>query len=149
MKHYKLLILPLFILSASFVNLDISSKSIDVVTIVEAANENGKAIDPVCKMSISKDSAQVVDISGKKFYFCGDKCKETFQKDPGKIACMCFVGMEPGDEMCDCKHCSGGGGKCKCGEEHGHGEHHGQCEHGDEHGNEHHGEHGHEHGGHH
>ncbi len=142
MKHYKLLFLPLFIFSVFFLNLDGSLKNIATIKTADA-DENGKAIDPVCKMAVNKDSAQAVEISGKKFYFCADKCKETFLSDPGTIVCMCFVGVEPGDEMCDCKHCSGGGGKCKCGEGHGHGhghdhghghEHDGQCDHSNEHG---------------
>ncbi|MGR3218275.1 MAG: YHS domain-containing protein [Candidatus Anammoxibacter sp.] len=101
------------------------------ITAVEAGDEAEKVTDAVCGMKIDKSSAKVVDVSGKNFYFCSDKCKTTFEDNPGKVTCMCFVGLEEGDEPCGCNHCSGKGGKCTCADEHEEGhDHHEHHEHG-------------------
>lgn len=89
--------------------------------IVEAA-EPEKVTDVVCGMKIDKEGAQVVDVKGKNFYFCSENCKAKFEENPGKVTCMCFVGLKEGDEPCDCNHCSGKGGKCDCAEHGGHGD---------------------------
>ena len=39
-------------------------------------------IDPVCKMKI--DGSMVVEVDGKKYGFCSEKCAEMFKADPAK-----------------------------------------------------------------
>jgi len=47
----------------------------------------GKAVDPVCGMTIKKkDAAATSDYKGKTIYFCNKTCKEEFDKDPEKFA---------------------------------------------------------------
>lgn len=92
-------------------------------SVAHASDEAPKALDVVCGMKIAKDGAEMVEVGGKHFYFCSDNCKAVFKADPGKVTCMCFVGVEPGDDPCECSHCSGKGGKCKCSEHGGHDEH--------------------------
>lgn len=43
-------------------------------------------VDPVCKMSISKDTKSVSTYKGKKVGFCSVVCKERFDKNPAKYA---------------------------------------------------------------
>lgn len=133
MRNIKsLLFLSVFALSIYALNVYVPFIDNVVIKTVEAGDEAEKVTDAVCGMEIDKSSAKVVDVSGKNFYFCSDKCKATFEENPGKVACMCFVGLEEGDEPCDCNHCSGEGGKCKCADEHeaGHDHHeHGHDEH--------------------
>lgn len=43
------------------------------------------AIDPVCKMTVEKQSAAATTVYvGATYYFCAKGCKETFDKDPEK-----------------------------------------------------------------
>lgn len=91
--------------------------------VIASEADDEKVTDNVCGMQIDKAGAQVVDIKGKSFYFCSDQCKAKFSENPGKFACLCSIELEPGDEPCDCKHCSGEGGKCDCAEHHGHHDH--------------------------
>ena len=43
------------------------------------------AIDPVCGMSVDRDTAEYRSFhEGRPYYFCSAGCKETFDKDPGK-----------------------------------------------------------------
>jgi len=43
--------------------------------------------DPVCGMLIEESKAAAKsEYKGKNFYFCGAKCKETFDKEPSKYA---------------------------------------------------------------
>ena len=39
--------------------------------------------DPVCKMEISEDTAEVTaEYKGRTYYFCSEACKESFVKNP-------------------------------------------------------------------
>jgi Cu+-exporting ATPase len=43
------------------------------------------AVDPVCGMSVDPESAEYRSFfEGHPYYFCSARCKETFDKDPGK-----------------------------------------------------------------
>lgn len=45
------------------------------------------ARDPVCGMTVSKDSAPATEkYKGHTFYFCSEGCKEQFDKSPDKYA---------------------------------------------------------------
>jgi YHS domain-containing protein len=47
--------------------------------------ENGKVKDPVCGMEVEKDKAKATyEYKGKTYYFCREKCKEEFVKNPAK-----------------------------------------------------------------
>jgi P-type Cu+ transporter len=47
----------------------------------------GKAVDPVCGMTIKKKGAAATsEYHGKTIYFCNKVCKEEFDKDPEKFA---------------------------------------------------------------
>ena len=51
--------------------------------IATASPEPGKAIDPVCGMSVTIDGAKhVFEWDGATHYFCNPKCKERFSSDP-------------------------------------------------------------------
>lgn len=79
--------------------------------IVSAAD---KVKDVVCGMEIDKNPAFSEKIENKEFFFCSNTCKALFNNNAGKFTCLCFVGMEEGDDPCECKHCSGKGGRCDC-----------------------------------
>ena len=41
------------------------------------------AIDPVCKMEVSPESAAAsLEWQGETFYFCSDNCRNTFEVSP-------------------------------------------------------------------
>ncbi len=43
--------------------------------------------DPVCGMDVdAKPGATQATHQGKIYYFCGDGCKKTFERDPGRYA---------------------------------------------------------------
>lgn len=43
--------------------------------------------DPVCKMQIDEKSSKFnSEHAGKKYYFCSEECKETFDEQPEKYA---------------------------------------------------------------
>jgi YHS domain-containing protein len=45
------------------------------------------AIDPVCKMEVDeKDTKFTSQMGNRKFYFCSEECKETFDTKPGQYA---------------------------------------------------------------
>ena len=45
------------------------------------------ALDPVCKMSVNTDKADLVlEWNGINYYFCTNACRKTFQTDPNKYA---------------------------------------------------------------
>ena len=45
------------------------------------------AKDPVCGMTVSKDSAPAKEMyKGHTFYFCSEACKEKFEQTPDKYA---------------------------------------------------------------
>jgi P-type Cu+ transporter len=53
----------------------------------EETEMTGKALDPVCGMTVSgKDAAATSEYRGKTVYFCNKACKEEFDKDPEKYA---------------------------------------------------------------
>ncbi len=42
-----------------------------------------KAIDPICKMEVDIETAELYsDYEGKRYYFCAPYCKKTFDQDP-------------------------------------------------------------------
>ena len=44
-----------------------------------------QALDPVCKMIVNVDTAPAkIDHGEHTHYFCSEKCKVTFEKDPKK-----------------------------------------------------------------
>jgi len=46
---------------------------------------NGTAIDPVCGMTVDKQTAEYRSFrGGETYYFCSAGCKQTFDKDPEK-----------------------------------------------------------------
>jgi YHS domain-containing protein len=50
-----------------------------------AAVPPGKAIDPVCGMTVTKDGAKwTFDYNGTTYYFCSEGCKTSFSKEPQK-----------------------------------------------------------------
>ncbi|MCM8803892.1 MAG: YHS domain-containing protein [Candidatus Omnitrophica bacterium] len=40
--------------------------------------------DIVCRKWLSKETKNLVEKDGKKYYFCCPSCKEKFEKDPEK-----------------------------------------------------------------
>jgi YHS domain-containing protein len=41
--------------------------------------------DPVCKMMVDEKTAEnVSEVDGKKVYLCSARCKEEFDKNPGR-----------------------------------------------------------------
>ena len=44
--------------------------------------------DPVCGMEVDAKASKALKAqhSGKTYYFCSDKCKKSFEADPGKYA---------------------------------------------------------------
>lgn len=46
---------------------------------------DGIAVDPICKMDVDIANASLVsEYQGKKYYFCAQYCKNTFDADPEK-----------------------------------------------------------------
>ena len=44
------------------------------------------AIDPVCKMTVDEKTAKYSsEYKGRKYYFCAQGCKISFDKDPEKF----------------------------------------------------------------
>ena len=42
-------------------------------------------IDPVCQMSVNEtDAKYITEHETKKYYFCSENCKESFEKEPAK-----------------------------------------------------------------
>jgi len=47
--------------------------------------EKEVAIDPICKMDVDTETAELyTDYKGKRYYFCNPYCKATFEKEPEK-----------------------------------------------------------------
>lgn len=44
------------------------------------------AKDTVCGMTVKKDKASKLKHDGVNYYFCSQKCEDTFKKDPSKYA---------------------------------------------------------------
>src|SRR2546421_7493557 len=46
---------------------------------------SGKAVDPVCGMTVDPETAKWSrEYEGKKYYFCNPRCLEKFSADPAK-----------------------------------------------------------------
>jgi Cu+-exporting ATPase len=57
----------------------------DVVTPPAAYQEGDVAVDPICKMKVEIATADLIsDYKGKRYYFCAQYCKDTFEADPEK-----------------------------------------------------------------
>lgn len=83
--------------------------------------EHMGTICPVCKNSIDKDAPCVsADFKGKGYYFCSEKCKAEFEKNPAKYT-ACSEHMHRTAYVCPMKECdyrADKPGKCpKCGME--------------------------------
>lgn len=53
---------------------------------MQAASEQNEIVDPVCKMTVTKESAAATfEHEGKTYYFCNVGCKERFAKDPARF----------------------------------------------------------------
>ena len=59
-----------------------------VLTKAEGKSEKAGAVkDPVCGMEVGDiKKALSEEYHGKVYYFCSDKCKKTFKKDPASYA---------------------------------------------------------------
>lgn len=44
--------------------------------------------DPVCGMQVDEKKALKTEHMGKTYYFCGEGCKQKFEKDPHKYMKM-------------------------------------------------------------
>ncbi|MEK0307299.1 heavy metal translocating P-type ATPase [Bifidobacterium favimelis] len=50
------------------------------------ATDDEQVVDPVCGMTINRSqAAQTREYEGKSYYFCSDRCAETFDADPKKV----------------------------------------------------------------
>ena len=50
-----------------------------------AYQEGDVAVDPICKMKVEIATADLIsDYNGKRYYFCAQYCKDTFEADPEK-----------------------------------------------------------------
>lgn len=66
-----------------------TDEEISEVTVTEGvkalAQTEGKLVDPVCGMTVTKESAAGSHVyQGKTYYFCSAACRESFAKDPPK-----------------------------------------------------------------
>ncbi len=51
------------------------------------ALESRTVTDPVCLMEIDpSEAAAQVEYRGRQFYFCAEKCRQAFEKDPERYA---------------------------------------------------------------
>jgi YHS domain-containing protein len=45
------------------------------------------ARDPICGMTVEEKAAKwTSEYGGKRYYFCSERCKKTFDKDPKRFA---------------------------------------------------------------
>ncbi|MCE5193814.1 MAG: YHS domain-containing protein [Candidatus Cryosericum sp.] len=59
-----------------------------------------KHIDPVCGMVVKEGTGKpTLEYKGITYYFCGDHCKDAFEKDPEK-----YLALKPGDRHMDMGH---------------------------------------------
>ncbi|MFW9975474.1 MAG: heavy metal translocating P-type ATPase [Candidatus Thorarchaeota archaeon] len=60
--------------------------TISEMTKIQMAYQEGEvAIDPICKMKVEIATASLYsDYKGKRYYFCNQYCKDTFEADPQK-----------------------------------------------------------------
>ena len=45
-------------------------------------NESGKAVDPICGMTVDIGSAETAVQNGTTYYFCSASCRDKFQASP-------------------------------------------------------------------
>ncbi|MFW9793307.1 MAG: heavy metal translocating P-type ATPase [Candidatus Thorarchaeota archaeon] len=59
---------------------------VDMTETLPAAYQEGDiAIDPICKMKVDTATTDLyTDFEGKRYYFCSQSCKDTFEGDPEK-----------------------------------------------------------------
>lgn len=50
----------------------------------QKAAKKTTAKDRVCGMEVQKGKAHKLEYNGKTYYFCSDKCEESFKKEPAK-----------------------------------------------------------------
>jgi YHS domain-containing protein len=43
-----------------------------------------QAVDPVCGMTVSKDTEYTAEYDGQMYYFCSKECRDQFMADPEK-----------------------------------------------------------------
>jgi Cu+-exporting ATPase len=60
--------------------------TVSEITTPPAAYQEGEvAIDPICKMKVEIETADLYsDYKGKRYYFCNQYCKDTFEADPAQ-----------------------------------------------------------------
>lgn len=52
----------------------------------QKSSKKTTAKDAVCGMTVKKDKALKLKQDGKNYFFCSQKCEDTFKKDPSKYA---------------------------------------------------------------
>lgn len=61
----------------------------------EPSAESGKAIDPVCGMTVDMADARSRNLylikDNVEYYFCGKGCKLSFEEDPGSYLDSAYV----------------------------------------------------------
>src|ERR1700687_4308470 len=56
------------------------------VSVLATAAESGQAIDPVCGMTVAKQTAAgSLEHDGNRSFFCSGHCLEVFRKDPARF----------------------------------------------------------------
>ncbi len=55
------------------------------------------AKDTICGMEVQKDKSTKVEHNGKNYYFCSERCEETFKKEPSKYERKTKKGNEKND----------------------------------------------------
>ena len=48
--------------------------------------ESSERIDPVCGMTVKKDSPHKLEHEGKEYFFCSRECRDKFSKEPMRYA---------------------------------------------------------------
>lgn len=53
-----------------------------------SAEPEGSAVDPMCKMTVSKDAPPggTHEFDGETYYFCAPGCREAFAANPAQYA---------------------------------------------------------------
>ncbi len=49
---------------------------------LRSATATVEAIDPVCGMAVDDESSPSLERNGVTWFFCGDSCRDAFQRDP-------------------------------------------------------------------
>ena len=62
--------------------------------------EGNVAIDPICKMKVEVAITELfTDFEGKRYYFCAQYCKDTFEENPEKYRDTDSVDIEIAPEI--------------------------------------------------